>query len=600
MKLRLAKPYKSIKSLQVLDELPNFTLITGINGSGKTQLLESISTSDIDILIDDEVIATSDIIFVKFGELNVAGNNTYSSALAHQACDNVWNEFSNWRAQFFSELSQVRAGDDSKGAFLQYIQRFRNINDPNRENIIRAIAETLDREPETELRKISKHHFWKHLFDPETATSDVNFFSQNFAKLFAEYQVTLLKQRIYKYFNEAGYEEAPSVNPIELDELEANKPWDFVNEVLTAARFDFKVLPPDFWDTSEFDYTIQLEKKSTGDKVAFEELSTGEQVLFALALVRYKAERQSKIFPKLILLDEPDAPLHPAMTENLIDVISKVFVAQYDTKVIMTTHAPASVALAPDESVYLLEVVVDTNNRGVALNASNKSDALQTLSSGFVAVTKDENQSRVNIEIASSAKPVIFVEGTSDSLIIQKAWALLERRALPFRVVDCGNDDQIYSKINAVSVDENNDKNILAIFDFDAAFNKLKGLSGSRNRTTVFSNIKGQESTGLYRKRVNGQKRITAMALPVPSHRVNYASQTLAHESKLTIELLFEDDVLRRNSNLTTITQIGDSQLNVFQGNKTTFSSKHISNFNKDDFKHFDSLIKAIKAHLQL
>ena len=48
MKLALKSEYKSIKSLDSGD-LPDFTVLTGLNGSGKSHLLEAISNGHITI-----------------------------------------------------------------------------------------------------------------------------------------------------------------------------------------------------------------------------------------------------------------------------------------------------------------------------------------------------------------------------------------------------------------------------------------------------------------------------------------------------------------------------------------------------------------------
>jgi len=52
-----------------------------------------------------------------------------------------------------------------------------------------------------------------------------------------------------------------------------------------------------------------------------------------------------------LLLDEVDASLHPSMIKNLLDVIEKIFLKN-GCKVILATHSPTTVALAPEESIY--------------------------------------------------------------------------------------------------------------------------------------------------------------------------------------------------------------------------------------------------------
>ena len=49
MQLKVKQAYKSIDTLPKNIKLPDFTVITGVNGSGKSHLLESIENGSIQI-----------------------------------------------------------------------------------------------------------------------------------------------------------------------------------------------------------------------------------------------------------------------------------------------------------------------------------------------------------------------------------------------------------------------------------------------------------------------------------------------------------------------------------------------------------------------
>jgi len=472
--------------------------------------------------------------------------------------------------------------------FTVYIQRFRNVNDPNTERAYNAITYVLRQESDVPLENLTKLHFWKNIFDPETSTNEVDFFEQNFAKLFAEYQVSLIKQHFYKYMQEQGYDYAPAVNDQTLSTLESNKPWDFVNSVLREAKFDFRVLPPEFWDTEEFDYRIKLKKQSSGAEVEFSQLSTGERVLFALALVRYKAEKRATTFPKLILLDEPDAPLHPAMTETLIEVLNKIFVDEYNTNVIMTTHSPATVALSREDHVFTVKASGSPNK--VTILPASKQSALDELASGFVAISNEENQERVDFEIKQSRKPILFVEGDTDKAILETAWKkIYPNEAQPFKTIACGNYDQVRYKIDATTVEEFSDSNTIGVMDFDEAYSAFNGLRSG------FSQITGTKSTCLTRTRPNDNKEILCLLLPVPTYRDSYASKTLGAKSKLTIEMLFTDTVLSASNNLRNEPQPGGGTIPVFQGNKSRFAKSIVPRLDAAEFDAFKPLLEIFK-----
>lgn len=56
MKLKFENIYKSIKGINEELELPSLVLLTGLNGAGKTQLLEAIHNKSIKVLYNDNVV----------------------------------------------------------------------------------------------------------------------------------------------------------------------------------------------------------------------------------------------------------------------------------------------------------------------------------------------------------------------------------------------------------------------------------------------------------------------------------------------------------------------------------------------------------------
>ena len=69
---------------------------------------------------------------------------------------------------------------------------------------------------------------------------------------------------------------------------------------------------------------------------------------FALCLYHAADQSTAVDFPKVLLFDEIDAPLHPSMSRSLLRTIQKTLVEEHGIFVILTTHSPSTVALAPD------------------------------------------------------------------------------------------------------------------------------------------------------------------------------------------------------------------------------------------------------------
>jgi energy-coupling factor transporter ATP-binding protein EcfA2 len=110
-------------------------------------------------------------------------------------------------------------------------------------------------------------------------------------------------------------------------------------------------------------------------------LSSGEKTILRTLLWFYNT-KHNKIFPKLFLLDEPDAHLHPSMTRQFIDVLKNVLVDQYDVRVILTTHSPSTVALAPEESLFVM-----SREQPRIRRPASKAEAIGLLTSGLVIVS---------------------------------------------------------------------------------------------------------------------------------------------------------------------------------------------------------------------
>ena len=115
-------------------------------------------------------------------------------------------------------------------------------------------------------------------------------------------------------------------------------PWDVVNQSLAVAGFPYEVMSPTEFSILD-NYELKLRDLQSGVQIGALDLSSGEKVLLQLVLWLYSSGKEG-VFPKLLLLDEPDAHLHPSMTTQFLDIISEVLVNKLGIRVIMTTHSP--------------------------------------------------------------------------------------------------------------------------------------------------------------------------------------------------------------------------------------------------------------------
>lgn len=132
----------------------------------------------------------------------------------------------------------------------------------------------------------------------------------------------------------------------------------------------------------------------------------------ALVASIYKSSSDNH-FPDVLLLDEVDASLHPSMMKNMLEVIKNIFLMQ-GVKVVLVTHSPTTIALAPEESIY----VVNRSGKN-RIEKKSKQDALAILTQGFATI---EQGLKLFDEVARS-KLTLITEG-KNTLLISKALQL--------------------------------------------------------------------------------------------------------------------------------------------------------------------------------
>ncbi|MES2704766.1 MAG: ATP-binding protein [Bacteroidota bacterium] len=152
-------------------------------------------------------------------------------------------------------------------------------------------------------------------------------------------------------------------------------------------------------------YSFFLKNKASGVFVGFNELSSGEKIIIGLILrvFFYSFFGNSLKHPRLLILDEPDAHLHPEMSKLLIDVLQKTFVEDLKITILMTTHSASTVAMAPDNPLWVLK-----NHPTTVLEKTTKDEALKLLTSNIPTLSIDYKNHRQ-----------IFVESPTDRQFYQ-------------------------------------------------------------------------------------------------------------------------------------------------------------------------------------
>lgn len=196
--------------------------------------------------------------------------------------------------------------------------------------------------------------------------------------------------------------------------------WEEINSILETYGFTYQVDFIDVEDSSNQETGSKkfVIKRQVGEKnviIRPEDLSSGERLMLDLMswLFYFQGFSVDGTDPAAIknvdimLLDEPDRHLDPALSKILYEVITKEFVEKRNIQVIMTTHRLDTVAMAPKNSIYEMgssklepnsDAAFSRMSSNLIQQSINSRSAAAALAGGALTVIKDVNQVLVENE----------------------------------------------------------------------------------------------------------------------------------------------------------------------------------------------------------
>lgn len=374
MHIKVREEHKSIRSGVEFD-LPNFTVLTGKNGSGKSHLLETISTNGLSEIMDGQDVMRI-IKYIKFNDLNPQFQEEISEDDVKNSWRNTWNQLN----QYLQSYRRNPRGYNN--SFQRLIQQY----DPKTQKFIQYWYELAGNDVE----KLTEELFYENY---EISREDL--FASQIGTIFKLYQTRLDENKMNEVSNKEEGTSLPVLSNEQFEQKYGRKPWDVINEMMRTAHLPYEVEAPARFRPS-INYHLQLIDRQRNIKIQVNDLSTGEKVLMSLALSIYSTEEKAAR-PDVLLIDEPDAPLHPEYSNYLIQAIKESIVDKSGVRVIITTHSPTTVAMSPEESIYQM-------NRDLSRPVKvTKQQAINLL-------TKDLDNMRVSIE----ERRQVFVESKYD------------------------------------------------------------------------------------------------------------------------------------------------------------------------------------------
>lgn len=453
MRLSLNQAYVSIKDLQTPSEqLPQLIVITGFNGSGKTHLLKAIDSKSI-VAFNEKDEEINKIKFFNYESLKPTDETIDPNQLKNEK-DYFWNKLAEVKnsklnsiqKQIVSSPEQTITESELKDIYenlsitLEHNANYEELDElqkkaveikntfleeyksraatevgnalkQNPPNNITQVMRPIDQrggKPEDIIDRLQQQTLiplflinrkeFDNLYDPIIPYSP---FQRSYSMWFSRY----MNQYLNNKFNEIDHKKIHHKDTKYLDEEDFFKrygsfPWEEINEFFKIIGLPFKINSPHAEiERTQFRAII---KDQDDNIIDFNQLSSGEKIILSLVAALSYENKNDRLMtlPELLLLDEVDAPLHPAMTNLLFKTIQETILGRQGISVIMTTHSPSTVAMAPENSLYELKKNRTTKN----LVKISKDVAIARLTSGVPTLS-------VNYE----NRRLIFVESKYDA-----------------------------------------------------------------------------------------------------------------------------------------------------------------------------------------
>lgn len=335
MQIKITQKHKSINPPCDF-EFPDFSVLTGKNGSGKTHLLEAIADNQkSQVLVNGNVV--KNIRYIGFNGLNPNIQETCDPQTIIQHIKNTWTNYHQAIQNNKNQRNQHHNND------INMILRF--VGDANMKRFITNTVEVTGK-PFDQLTE-----------DDFADNFDISFMGQNdfftaqFALIFKNYHKRQEENSINEYYLSKGQ---PVSKPVLSKQDFENKygipPWDFVNKILLETHIPYEVNSP-VGTRLESNFHFKLKDRVAGFEISSSDLSTGEKVLMSLALAIYNTGGDLGK-PEVLLLDEPDAGLHPSMSKMMVDVLNKNIVLENKIPTLITTHSPTTIIASEGISIY--------------------------------------------------------------------------------------------------------------------------------------------------------------------------------------------------------------------------------------------------------
>lgn len=376
-------------------------VFSGQNGSGKTRFFESMQTGGSKVEIDGATINSREIHFIAFDKLSPSLEGEFNKDHFNRTREATIKLFNHVKNDIEGEIQPRHAAslaDQFQGS-LPYYQ-------------LRQICQEISSKTKKPISTLSSEEIKLH-FD---GMSSFEFGVHNLTDTINKYIIRKRDNLFNEFLSRKENKKITFYSEEEFSETFGPEPWVAFNSILkTIFDGDLKISAPE--DEEDPDsYRVKLYKNNQLLPLNSHSLSTGERTLLWLTLTLFNMEFQAKnrlSTQTLLLIDEPDAYLHPQITIKLHKTF-EALTERFNMAIFFTTHSPTTIALHPNDNIYIIDK-----------NHAKKSDKDQIISELLGGITQ--------ISISPENRRQIFTESQYDADVYQ---AIFPRVAHASKIID--------------------------------------------------------------------------------------------------------------------------------------------------------------------
>lgn len=396
LSIKLNQKYKSFDAGYRASIRGDLVILSGVNGSGKSQILNIILGQEgkdfrkkinSSILLNNQIVITTQIDYRSFKDNTYIQELTPSTSQSFINSGNqAWYNYNSNRLNQLIESNQqhLESCIAAKNIILQYYE----------ENAFNN-------------GEIPEEDFKSKLLENDFLWKDGDKFTNSIGEIFFNHALKV--SELMKEVGRANYNSS----------LIEKSPWTKLNELFSKLKFEYRFKDDYFIKGVEINeqpklYPLELSgviNSTEGRELA--DLSDGEKTIISLCFASLIGNKFSE--KKLLLLDEIDSVLNPSLIEMFFAVVDEFFIKN-NIMVVMSTHSPATISLSPDITKYY-EVFKPNHNKTRLLEVSKDEYAELLLANKNFYDKISDQQARINQlekSISSNVEILVVTEGKTD------------------------------------------------------------------------------------------------------------------------------------------------------------------------------------------